>query len=55
MTPSARRTHEMGPSLGRLAAQQLKLARFPSYLEKGAGAVIHPQLLADFHTVEELG
>jgi hypothetical protein len=26
-----------------------------SYLEKGRRAVFHPQLLADFHTIEELG
>ncbi len=44
----------------RLAAEQKKLARFlpwmhHSYLEGGKPAVFHPQLLADFHTVEELG
>lgn len=44
----------------RLAAEQNKLARFMpwmhhSYLEKATPAVFHPQLLADFHTVEELG
>jgi hypothetical protein len=45
---------------GALAAEQQKLVRFlpwmhHSYLEKGKPAVFHPQLLADFHTVEELG
>jgi hypothetical protein len=45
---------------GRLAAEQQKLTRFlpwihHSYLEKGKPAVFHPQLLADFHTIEELG
>jgi hypothetical protein len=45
---------------GRLAAEQQKLVRFlpwihHSYLEKGKPAVFHPQLIADFHTIEELG
>jgi hypothetical protein len=45
---------------GRLAAEQQKLVRFlpwihHSYLEGGKPAVFHPQLLADFHTIEELG
>jgi hypothetical protein len=44
----------------RLEVEQKKLARFMpwmhhSYLEKATPAVFHPQLLADFHTVEELG
>ena len=44
---------------GRLAAEQQKLARFlhwihHSYLEKSKPAVFHPQLLAEFHTIEEL-
>jgi hypothetical protein len=44
---------------GRLAAEQQKLVRFlpwihHSYLEKATPAVFHPQLLADFHTIEEL-
>lgn len=45
---------------GRLAAEQQRLVRFlpwihHSYLEKTRPAVFHPQLLADFHTIEELG
>jgi hypothetical protein len=45
---------------GALAEEQQKLMRFlpwmhHSYVEKGKPAVFHPQLLADFHTVEELG
>jgi hypothetical protein len=45
---------------GRLVVEQQKLMRFlpwihHSYLENGKPAVFHPQLLADFHTVEELG
>lgn len=45
---------------GALAEEQRKLVRFlpwmhHSYLEKGKPAVFHPQLLADFHTIEELG
>jgi hypothetical protein len=45
---------------GALAAEQQKLVRFMpwmhhSYLEEGKPAVFHPQLLADFHTIEELG
>lgn len=44
----------------RLAAEQQKLARFipwmhHSYTEGGKPAVFHPQLLADFHTIETLG
>jgi hypothetical protein len=45
---------------GVLAAEQKKLMRFMpwihhSYLEKAKPAVFHPQLIADFHTIEELG
>ena len=45
---------------GALAAEQQKLVRFlpwihHSYLEKSGPAVFHPQLLSDFHTIEELG
>lgn len=45
---------------GALATEQQKLMRFlpwmhHSYLEEGKPAVFHPQLLADFHTIEELG
>jgi hypothetical protein len=45
---------------GRLAVEQEKLGRFMpwmhhSYVEKGQPAVFHPQLLADFLTIEGLG
>ena len=45
---------------GRLATEQQKLVRFlpwiqHSYLEKAEPAVFHPQLLADFKIIEELG